>query len=493
MSPGNRFRFVSFSAVILAAAVFVLPLAATNPPPQRHRTRNQAEWLVRQFETTEWRSDYTAWRKKHAAAQCRVFHGDGTSLFIADLWSYRCFSISGSTRINRFFYILNSTSAPANRLDQFLGEIRESRRTPLSAIERMHKRIESQLTRRYGRPQTPDSLPPGVAAWGSADWHLLRVWHLPARDVYLYIRETPGQRVAVGLLARDSALELASREEGRELLLSNRPSAAIEGRIDSRLSAALARDFPRASALLSDSDEQPTPSAVYDAATEIARIAASTTADRRPFLLLAADRLVTRLRLPGQQKLPSQIATRVKQLDKIGGARFTWDSLGDSWIYQHNLLWSAWRAGPDTEWGQDAFFLLLASGWDTSGVCHNGADEFRTVIEEGKKFLAAHPASAVRLPVRYLVAEAYETWWSLSEWSSCSPVTDRGPGRCQPAPASAKYRAGADAARREAIADYQALFAADPSTYGTPAVQWRLARLQLGIDTNQRRFYCLYN
>lgn len=492
MSPGSRFRFLSLSTVILAVAVFVLPLAATNPP-QRRRAHNQAAWLVRQFETTEWRSDYSAWRKKHASTRCRMFRGDGTSLFIADLWSYRCVTISGSTRINRFFYILNSTSAPVSRLDQFLGEIWESPRTPLSTIERMHRRIESLLTRRYGRPQSPDSLPPGVAAWGSADWHLLRVWHLPKRDVYLYIRETPGQRVAVGLLARDKVLEQASREEGRDLLLSNQPSAAVEDRIDGKLSAALAKDFPRASALLADSEEQPAPSAVYDAAGEIARIAAGTTADGRPLLLLAADRLVTRWRLPGQEKLPAAIETRVKQLDKIGGAQFTWDSLGDSWIYHHNLLWAAWRAGPDTEWGQDAFFLLLASGWDTSGVCHNGADEFRTVINEGKKFLAGHPASPMRLPVNYLVAEAYETWWSLSEWSSCSPVTDLGPGRCRPAPASARYRTGAEAARREAIADYQALFAADPATYATPAVQWRLARLQLGIDTNQRRFYCLYD
>jgi hypothetical protein len=492
MSPGNRFRFVSLSTAILAAAIFVVPLSAA-PPPQQPRARDQAEWLVRQFETTEWRADYSNWKKKHTAAQCRVFHGDGSSLFIADLWSYRCLSASGSARINRFFYVLHSTSAPASRLDQFLGEVWESRQTSLSAIQLMHNRIESLLVQRYGRPQSPETMPPGVAAWGSADWHLLRVWHLPARDVYLYIRETPGQRVAVGLLARDSALEQASREEGRDLLLSNRPSAAIEDQIDSHLSAALAKDFPRASALLGDSDEQPAPSAVYDAATEIARIAANTTADRRPLLLLAADRLAARWRLPEQQKLPAEIETRIKQLDKIGGAQFTWDSLGDSWIYQHNLLWSAWRAGPDTEWGQDAFFLLLASGWDTSGVCRNGADEFRTVIDEGKKFLAAHPASPVRLPVTYLVGEAYETWWSLSEWSSCSPVTDLGPGPCRPAPASAKYRAGAEAARQQAIADYQAVIAADPSTYATPAVEWRLARLQLGIDTNQRRFYCLYD
>ena len=152
---------------------------------------------------------------------------------------------------------------------------------------------------------------------------------------------------------------------------------------------------------------------------------------------------------------------------------------------------SAWRAAPESEWGQDAFFLLLASGWDTSGVCHNGADQFHTVIEQGQKFLASNPSSPLRLPVTYLMAEAYETWWSLSEWSSCSPVIDLGPGPCKAAPGSAKYKAGADDALKQAIGDYEALIAADPSVYGTPALRRRLARLKLGIDTNQRRFYCL--
>ena len=489
MSPGNRFRFVSMTTVVLVATVLVLPLAASTPP--QRRAPNEAEWLVRQFETTELRADYPVWRKKHAAAGCRVFHGDGSSLFIADLWSYRCFSISGSARVNRFFYILNSTNPPESRLDQFLGEIWESPDTPLSDIQRMHDEIESLLTRRYGRPESPDAVPAGVAAWGSADWHLLRVWHLPDRDVYLYIRETPGERVAVGLLARDRVLELASRDEGQQLLLSKRPSSATEEQIDSRLSAALAKDFPTASALLGDSDERPTSSAVYDAAAEIAHVAASATPDLRPMLLLAAERLVSRWRLPEQEKLPAETEARVKQLGAAAGAHFAWKSLDDSWTYQHDLLWSAWRAAPDSEWGQYAFFLLLDSGWDTSGVCRSGADQFHTVIEQGGKFLASHPASPVRLPVTYLVAEAYETWWSLSEWSSCSPVIDLGPGPCKAAPGSAKYSAGADAALKQAIADYEALLAADPSTYGTPALRRRLARLKLGIDTNQRRFYCL--
>jgi hypothetical protein len=490
MIPGNRFRLVSMATVVLVAAILVPPLGAARP--QEHRgTANEAEWLVRQFETTEWRTDYQSWRKKHAAAGCREFHGDGSSLFIADLWSYRCFSISGSARVNRFFYILNSTNPPESRLDQFLGEIWESPDVPISAVQRMHNRIQSLLTRQYGQPESPETTPAGVAAWGSGDWRLVRVWHLPERDVYLYIRQTPRERVAVGLLARDRALELASREEGRQLLLAQQPSTLVEDQIDSRLSAALTKDFPTASELLGDSDTQPSSEAVYDVAAEMGHVAATATPELRPMLLLAADRLVSRWHLPEQRKLPSGTEARMKQLGETAGAHFAWNSQDDSWSYQHDLLWSAWRAAPQSEWGQDAFFLLLASGWDTSGVCHNGPEQFRTVIEQGKKFLAANPSSPLRLPVTYLMAQAYETWWSLSEWSSCSPVIDLGPSPCRAALASARYQSGAEAAREQAIANYEALLAADPSTYGTPALRRRLARLKLGIDTNQRQFYCL--
>jgi hypothetical protein len=480
------------ATAVWVAAVLVLPLGATTP--QVHRgAGSEAEWLVRQFETTEWRAEYLAWRKKHVAAGCREFHGDGSSLFIADLWSYRCFSVSGSARVNRFFYILDSTNPPENRLDQFLGEIWESPDVPISTVQRIHSQIESLLMRQYGQPEAPDTAPPGVVAWGSGDWHLVRVWHLPDSDVYLYIRETPGQRTAVGLLARDRALEVASREEGRELLLAQQPSTVVEDQIDSRLSAALAKDFPTASELLGDSDTQSSSEAVYDAAAEMAHVAVSATPDLRPMLLLAADRLVSRWRLPERQKLPSGTEGRMKQLGAIAGAHFVWNSLGDSWTYQHDLLWSAWRAAPASEWGQDAFFLLLANGWDTSGVCHDGTDQFHTVIEQGQKFLASNPSSPLRLPVTYLLAEAYETWWSLSEWSSCSPVIDLGPNPCRASPASAPYQSGAEAALQQAIADYEALIAADPSIYGTPALRGRLARLKLGVDTNQRQFYCLYD
>jgi len=95
--------------------------------------------------------------------------------------------------------------------------------------------------------------------------------------------------------------------------------------------------------------------------------------------------------------------------------------------------------------------LLAWMGWDGSGICEAGSDQFREVIAQGEKFLADHPSSPHRLDVTLAMGTAYETWWSLS--------------------------------RAKAGDDYvEAAYA-----------RRRLLSLKLGIDTAQRAFYCIYD
>jgi hypothetical protein len=504
MSPAKRFRLASLPAVLSAAAALLLSASALSFPPQSSVSRD-ADWLVHQLDATAWSAPYPSWKASHPSARCSEFHGDGSSLFIVDLWAYRCTMTFASGRVNRFFYILDPGDPPSSLLRQFQGEITQTAALPLSAMQRIHGEIESRLTLLYGKPETPESLPPGIAWFGSGDWQLLRVWRLGDRDIYLYLRQSPGRHVAVGLLARDRALQLASTAEGEHLLIDASPDAVFEDHIDSRLVTVLAKDVPGPAGLLGDfsdspdspdspdADTQPKPETVYKAVIALLDRAAGATADRRAALLLAADRLAEQWQLPAAAKLPGDLETRIGHLASAAGAHFRWDPLGAAWVYQHDLLWTVWHEAPESEWGQDAFFLLLEHGWDTSGVCRAGADQFRTVIEQGRQFVGKFPESPARQPVEFLIAQAYETWWSLGEWSACSPVTDAGTAPCGHAPGSARYRAGSAAARAKAIEIYQSLLAADPQTYGTPALRRHLARLKLGIDTNQRRFYCLYD
>lgn len=119
-------------------------------------------------------------------------------------------------------------------------------------------------------------------------------------------------------------------------------------------------------------------------------------------------------------------------------------------------------------------------GWDTSVTCANGSDKFRAVIEQGEKFLAERPESAVRFAVLFATAQAYETWWSLSRSEGDYAVADN-------------YQEGAESARRKAIAYYEQIMAHSPETVEAAYSRRTLPRLKLSIYTNERRFFCIYD
>lgn len=125
--------------------------------------------------------------------------------------------------------------------------------------------------------------------------------------------------------------------------------------------------------------------------------------------------------------------------------------------------------------------LLLAQGFDTGTDCVGGSDEFHTVISQGLQFLEKHANSPYRLDVQLAVAQAYETWWSLSQ----------APGDQEYSTVeAAKYQEGANAARQRAISAYVTLVQSSPQGAHAAYARRQLPRLKLGVDTGQRRYYC---
>ena len=125
--------------------------------------------------------------------------------------------------------------------------------------------------------------------------------------------------------------------------------------------------------------------------------------------------------------------------------------------------------------------------------CAAGSDQFRTVIQQGLQFQEQHPKSSYLLDVRLAVAQAYETWWSLSQVPTAAEYaaeygeefaekySDANP---------AEYQEGAEAARQKSIAYYEQLLQAAPQSDHAAYSRRVLPRLRLGLDTGQRRFYC---
>jgi len=90
------------------------------------------------------------------------------------------------------------------------------------------------------------------------------------------------------------------------------------------------------------------------------------------------------------------------------------------------------------------------------------------------------------LDVQLTVAQAYETWWSLSQAQPATGSDDSenvDPG---------KYQQGSEEARQKAIAFYERLLQIAPQSDHAVYARRVLPRLKLGIDTGQRRFYCFY-
>ncbi len=251
--------------------------------------------------------------------------------------------------------------------------------------------------------------------------------------------------------------------------------------VNQKLIARLGVDYPSLSQILKGDEPRQDPKIVRRLLDSLLEAANTAPAEKKPPLLLAADSIAEHLALPSIVPPSPELQ---RELDALAaqGLTFTWVELDGGWSYQDNLLWRLWREYPTSEEGEDAFVLLLRQGWDKSPCCKTGASSFRTVIQQGEEFLSNRPQTVHRRNVLFLVAQAYETWWSLS----LVPEQDREEG--DPSPAA--YREGASAARERAVAYYGEIVEAAPKTIEGNCSRTPLNLVKENQDTHQRRFYC---
>jgi hypothetical protein len=256
--------------------------------------------------------------------------------------------------------------------------------------------------------------------------------------------------------------------------------------LDAELTTALGGEFSAAGTLLTLPDVAPrTQAALRQALTALldaARSSTASTPERHALLLMAADRLAARVGettrdAPGWEQEQRRFASY--------GLTFEWAPLGSTWLYTHDLLWRVWKEHPDTRWGRQAFVELLSSGWHTTVGCRpNPGDSFRDVIVNGEGYLRRRPRTPERAQIVLMLAQSYETWWSLSR---------AGEERGLDIPDPEVYQQGAATARDKAIAYYNELLRLSPTMDEAGYARIALPRLKLNIDTGQRRFLCFYD
>jgi hypothetical protein len=240
------------------------------------------------------------------------------------------------------------------------------------------------------------------------------------------------------------------------------------------------RDLPpQISALLSSETVKSDDLSIRQALTGLLESEKTASGAHKAAMLLAADLLAEKLWCD-QPTSPECLQLR----DQMSAHQLTWkySELGGGWYYQRDLLWRVWNEYGSTRWGEMAFVLLLNHGWDTSGQCQKGAEQFREVIRQGGAFLAAQPASEYRSDVLFEVAEANRTWWSLSYASADDEYVN-----------ATKYREGAAPARATAMADYEQVIKMAPGTQIAREAQSQLQNLKSDVKPEQGPFYCVYD
>ncbi len=231
------------------------------------------------------------------------------------------------------------------------------------------------------------------------------------------------------------------------------------------------------------------PAAVRDTIQDLAAIlrdADASGAPRRALCLLAADDVTNKL---SQWLTENAAADDVRRLLARYGAKLGGMTHYGGLEYRHELLERVWRESPDTEAGELAFLELQSGGWNNGPGegCPPNPDLFREVIVKAEAFLTAHQRTDFRKHVLYALAQANESWWSIAhaptddEWVNAPPYPRRAANARQ-----------AGHARDEAIRYYREVVRLAPGSPEAASALRRLPRLELGLDTGQRRFFCSY-
>ncbi len=515
-----------------------LPLGQQTSPSAEEQAQNF--WAA--FEKSVWGTSLEDWSRLHPDIRCEPFRGRMVGVGADRQWAHRC-STTGQREAAHWSFYVFSLQEPVARLEQFDVTTATLPEDGLGALQNL---LQSRIAERFGLGE--DRSGPKALVTHQITWPRNVRWQAPDLEIQLDLVEFDPQRKEgrLRLQGRHRALLEALNEDHRLQSVGASGYAyqyyATGSGIDPQLADNLRPDFPDVAAMLMkdqpDRDPQELAAlqqkqreafqeqlqkqrqtaqaagrsgaiAVFAAAVPqlttkwkaeefratLVRLLDRTKTsapDRQPIMLWAADRLAERLpSVIANDKGPAADWTEWRtQLAAFGVTYGPSSDQDGSQAYTGGLLKRIWTDYGQSEWGERAFLVLQGHGWDMGDYCNAGAEQFRAVIQQGLPFLEQHPKSPYQLDVQLAVAQAYETWWSIS----LPPI----PGQTVAAEEDSellvyqRYQEGAEEARQKAIAYYERLLQTAPQSDHAAYARRVLPRLKLGIDTGQRRFYCIF-
>src|SRR6267154_857213 len=493
---------------------------STTPPQEQTSLlpEAQAQQLWAEFEKSSWNAPQQEWSSLHPEIPCEPFRGGIYGQGTADRqWSHRCSPSREPEAAHWSFYVFGLQEPLVPRLNQFDVA---APALPEEALSQVQNLLQTRLTARFGPAEDRSSK---VARSRPVRWPENLRWQAPDLEIQLYLSEFDPQRKVgrLRLQGRQRALLEALNEDERLKLVGTSDFLYQAGSgIDAQLADKLRADFPDVATMLVKQQPDPDPQKMreaveqwqnqlksagpagqtrvrafviaapqtnwkpekfYDALVRLLTNAKIAPPDRQPVLLFASDRLAWRLPWLMNNDY-SQAGHWQKWRTNLASFGVTYEQSGEGgWTYTSALLKRVEADYPETDWGERAFLILLNHGWDTGVDCEAGSDQFRHVIARGLAFLEKRRNSPYHLDVQLIVAQAHETWWSLSQAPTDQEDSDANPQ---------EYKEGAEAARQQAIARYEHLLQFAPQSDQAAYARRVLPRLKQSIDTGQRRFYC---
>lgn len=325
--------------------------------------------------------------------------------------------------------------------------------------DEVYAALLGRLSREMGKPQSSDPERPHGRGSG---WAQVRGWNRGTSFLWLY-RTTE----AVGVFARHFLLEYGGGES-----FELPPSFLSFGHASNTWDAAnlLWPYFPAASDLMLDRQAIPDQDAVLRAAITLFRSARRfSTMEMRGAVAIGLQVLLAKLWIEGETApllRPEYAALR--RFD----VKCEYDGHGGGWECGTGLLDRFLGEYPHSRWSHRRYLESL--GQECEGV------GYTEVIEKGIPWLRRHRGSEFEPFVTAAIAQAYETWWSLS----LAPADEE-------FVTAAEHAAGAGRARELAIDWYHRLQQQYPESIEATLSGPRANQLQIGIDTAQRRYYCV--
>lgn len=435
-------------------------LAKITPPSDEDVVKQ----FVRDFLAIPWKVELAVWQKRNPDSACEIFHGMSYLTHADGLWCAACSSLRNSFQTQFYFY--PDTEGKACTLQK----IRFS--YPTTSQESL-KSLTKQLSKHI-EPATPLSK---VHDFGSAYWEDVSFWNWQEKEVYAFRNKfeafTGKGLPLVEILAREQELVFAMRQEEKIKKAIKKEKENREMAKKERLYQDIAKSSP---GLISRLREAVNPETHYDILLKLLAKIPEKDSDRSAYLYLAeqlAEKIASSAR-SGELK-DWEKKKHVLLEYGIAYAPTHYEEINYNHIFLNRIIEEELTG----YWADEAFVIYLQNGCEIE-ISSNNIELFKIVVAKGEEFLKRNPKSHIRKYVLLSLAEAHETGWSLSLASPQDIYVEL-----------QNYQADAPNHHERAILHYKQLISEYPESNESVLASGKLKHLQLGVDTNSRKFYCI--